>query len=105
MPEAPTLRERLGGRWAISFKGWVVLTLIVLLSLPLGAQISDPSVERRAITFGLTLIAMLAVGVVLAAANVTVFRNRATQPVPIWMVVGLGIVIGIVQSGDRKSVV
>jgi signal transduction histidine kinase len=99
VPEAPTLRERLGGRWAISFKGWVVLTLIVLLSLPLGAQISDPSVERRAITFGLTLITMLAVGVVLAAANVTVFRNRATQPVPIWMVVGLGIVIGIVQSG------
>lgn len=99
MPDAPSLRDRLGGRWAISLRGWVALTVITLVSLPLSAQIADDSPARRATALGLTLVSALAVGAVLAVANVTVFRRRATQPVPIWMVLMLGVVIGLVQSG------
>jgi signal transduction histidine kinase len=92
------LRDRLGGRWAISLRGWIVMSVITLASLPLSAQISDDSPARRALTFGLVVISALTFGAVLAVANVTVFRNRATQPVPIWMVVVLGLTIGLTQS-------
>ncbi len=74
------------------------MALINLASLPLSAQISDDSPTRRAIAFGLVVISALVFGAVLAVANVTAFRNRATQPVPIWMVLALGMAIGLTQS-------
>lgn len=98
MSDAPSLRDRIGGRWAISFRGWVVLTAVSLLSLPLGAQISDDSLTRRAIAFGITLVSALAFGAVFVVADKTAFRHRSTRPVPIWMVLVLGLTIGLVQS-------
>ena len=41
---------------------------------------------------GLMLLAMLAAALVLIAADATLFRNRARQPVPLWWVMALGAV-------------
>jgi signal transduction histidine kinase len=98
VPDAPSLRDRLGGRWAVSLRGWVALTAVTLLSLPLSAQIADDSPARRAAAFGLTLTTMVVVGAVMAVTSATVFRRRTTRPVPIWMVLALGGVLGLTQS-------
>ena len=82
----------------MSFRGWVVLTSIALLSLPFSAQIADDSPARRGIALGCTLISMLGVGAVMLLANATTFRQRAIHPVPIWMVLGLGLVLGLVHG-------
>lgn len=99
MSEAPTLRDRLGGRWAISLRGWIVFVLITLATMPLSAQISDDSPTRRALAVLIAMTSSLCFGAVLLVADRTLFRNRAVQPVPIWWVVALAVVIGLVQSG------
>ena len=48
MPDTPSLRDRLGGRWAVSLRGWAVLTSIALVSLPLSAQITDDGLQTLA---------------------------------------------------------
>ncbi|MGI9187083.1 MAG: hypothetical protein ACR2J9_06130 [Gaiellales bacterium] len=74
------------------------MAAITVASLPLGAQITDDSPLRRVTAFGLALASAMAFGGVLALANVTVFRQRATRPVPVWMVLALGLAVGMAQS-------
>ncbi len=83
-PSAHT-RALIGGRWAISVQGWLV-TLAVAEVAALTVRTSVGPAQK----LGLMLLAMLAAALVLLAANSTLFRHRATHPVPLWWVMALG---------------
>lgn len=103
MPEHPrlilgsTLRQHIGGRWAIS-------VISVLLVTPLGIAASGANVAsvEGAQSFGQWLTLGLAgsavIIAVLAIANFTAFRNRRNRPVPIWWVVALGVTAGAARA-------
>lgn len=92
-----TLRQHIGGRWAISI-------VSLLVAAPVGLAASGANVGALQ---GLRGVApWLIIGVagtavifaVLGVANVTAFRNRRVKPVPIWWVVALGVVAGMARS-------
>src|SRR6056297_3510751 len=92
-----TLRQHIGGRWAIS-------VISVLLVTPLGIAASGANVASvqgtqsigQWLTLGLA--GSLVIIAVLVVANFTAFRNRRTHPVPIWWVVTLGVIAGAARS-------
>lgn len=92
-----TLREHIGGRWAISI-------VSVLAATPMGIAASGANVAsvqgRQSIEQWLTLgiVGSLVIIAVLAIANVTAFRNRRIKPVPIWWVAALGVAAGAARS-------
>lgn len=92
-----TLRQHIGGRWAISIYA-------VLLVTPLGIAASGANVAsvQGAKSVGQWLILGLAGSLVIVSvlviANFTAFRNRRTHPVPIWWVVALGATAGAARS-------
>lgn len=92
-----TLRQHIGGRWAIS-------VYAVLIVTPLGVAASGANVAsvEGAQSFGqwliLGLTGSLVIISVLVIANFTAFRNRRVQPVPIWWVVALGAIAGAARS-------
>jgi len=92
-----TLRQHIGGRWAIS-------VISVLLVTPLGIAASGANVAsvQGTQSIGQWLILGLAGSVVIIAvlvvANFTAFRNRRVHPVPIWWVVALGLIAGAARS-------
>lgn len=92
-----SLREHIGGRWAISW--WVILVSApfgLIVGLNNMAEVSGGTDVGRWIL--VSLIGVVFVIAVLAAANFTLFRKRASQPVPIWWVVTLGAVAGASRS-------
>jgi signal transduction histidine kinase len=92
-----TLRQHIGGRWAIS-------VISVLLVTPLGIAASGANVAsvQGTQSIGQWLILGLAgsavIIAVLVVANFTAFRNRRVHPVPIWWVVALGVIAGAARS-------
>jgi len=93
----PSARQRIGGRWAISLRGYLVMcALVVSGSLMAGATaLESTGVPGPPALFIGAQCVML--GVLLGAAHLTVFRNRAASPLPIWAVVALGAVIGLAR--------
>lgn len=93
-----TLRDRLGGRWAISLRAytWAAAPWILVGAL------SEPEALRSAAVFfqwlGVSAIAYLALGLVLLLAHKTYLRNRATDPVPIWVAIGTTILSSEIRS-------
>lgn len=85
-PSANT-RALIGGRWAISVQGWLIaLAFAELAALTFRTSLGPAQ------KLGLMLLAMMAAGLVLVAADATLFRNRARHPVPLWWVMALGAV-------------
>ena len=93
-----TLRDRLGGRWAISLRAytWAAAPWILVGAL------SEPEALRSAAVFfqwlGVSAIAYLALGLVLLLAHKTYMRNRTTDPVPIWVAIGTAILSSEIRS-------
>src|SRR6056297_443907 len=87
-----TLRQLIGGRWAVS---WVLyLVNLPLNFLGMSSHIVD---ARSADVFSWVIvwtIAYVAFGVVLLAANLTVLRNRRTTPVAVGVVIAVGAIAG-----------
>ena len=87
-----TLRELIGGRWAISWVAYVInlpLNLIGISSNVVDASSVDPSTWLAIWAAGYAVL-----GSVLLLAHLTLFRHRRTRPVPITWVVTLGAVAG-----------
>ena len=94
----PSLRDRVGGRWAISWRTYG--TALLLLSALTLVQQSGARVDAFGATasplapFAVTAAAIVAC---LAVADRTLFRNRRTTPVPIWWVFALSASLSIIR--------
>ena len=103
-PAPPSARARIGGRWAVSWRLFVVSTVLVvtpaLLSRtglvvgPFGAPAASPIGVAAEIA---------GIGLLLVLADRTLFRHRAERPVPVWWVVALGVAGGIVRIGVQAA--
>lgn len=85
----PSLRERVGGRWAVSWQGYLIFlpvsTVFILTTTP-------ALMTGGGLLVGLwvSLLAYAATGVVQGVAAVTVLRHRVQRPVQVWLVVMVG---------------
>jgi len=99
----PTLRTRLGGRWAISWQSTVLGTaLVIVLATATGGGLGITDVFWRDLPgwFFAAFLAGVAIVIYIGIANVTVFRNRRAHPLPVWVAVvfhgGIGLIFGVV---------
>ena len=80
LPAEPTFRERLGGRWAISWQAYVITAIPAILVLVVASS-------RTAMdALGWLFVGLVSVGVVGAwvyLTHRTIFRNRASQPIAV----------------------
>jgi len=94
-----TLRELIGGRWAVSL-------LLFCIYVPLGiiATLGNLSTTMPGTTIGLLLVAstlsLLPVGLLLWASSITWLRHRREAPAPIMSIVLLGAAIGVARSAS-----
>jgi signal transduction histidine kinase len=90
---SPSTRELLGGRWAISLRGWLIgSVLAAAASAFILRALLDASPRDLAWSIMLMWIASSAI---LLCANVTVFRHRRRSPVAIGWVLGLALLLGV----------
>lgn len=98
-----TLRELIGGRWAVSL-------LLFALYIPLGifATIGNLSTTVPGTTLGQILVAstlsLVPVGLILWLSSLTWLRDRRESPAPITAIVLLGAVIGLARSGSMYAI-
>ena len=93
----PSARERIGGRWAISLRGYAVICVLIAV----GTELADATALGSGGAPGgppLFIVAQcLLTGVVLLVGHFTVFRHRSITPVHIWVVVALGVVVALLR--------
>ena len=95
----PSARELVGGRWAISLRGWLIFSALLFILGPLGIKSQlDVSVQTVAVIVGTGWLAM---SVLYLAAHLTVFRNRHTAPRHVAWIIGLGVVVGAARDCQR----
>ena len=94
MSWTPRTSEAIGGRWAISVPGGLAMAGLLILS-----RVLRPLAEEETGNVAVAMLAATAAGAaILLLAHLTVFRRRATDPVPWWWVVALGAVTGTVAG-------
>ena len=91
-----TLRDHIGGRWAVSILFYVINFPINMVTLGSNIPESDAGNLTTWLTIG--LVGYACFGLVLAAANFTILRNRRVLAVPIYWVVAVGILAGGVRG-------
>jgi len=92
-----TLREHIGGRWAISLAGYVILAPFTLITLASDIT-SFPSENQWALWVIAAMVSYLSFGCVYLVANFTLFRDREIRPKPIVWVALLGAVASVVRA-------
>lgn len=98
-----TLRELIGGRWAVSL-------LLFAVYVPLGiiATIGNLSTTVPGTTVGALLLAstlsLIPVGLLLWLSDLTWLRHRRERPAPVLAIAILGAVIGLVRSASMYAV-
>lgn len=95
-----TIREHVGGRWAVSLLAYVLNIPVNLLAI-LTHVTQSPSASSAVGWIGVAALGYLALGLVLLVANVTVLRHRRERPVSPWLVV----LVGAVAGGTRGFIV
>jgi hypothetical protein len=95
-----TIREHVGGRWAVSLLAYLINIPLNLLAIATHLT-QSPTTAAAFAWLGVAALGYLALGLVLFAANATVLRGRREQPVSPWLVVAVGAVAG----GTRGLVV
>ena len=104
MPDSPensptrTLRERIGGRWAIAWQAYLITAGLGLFALLAGESSTTTTGSVAVSWIALWLLASVALGALLLAANVSVFRNRRVHPVAVGWVIAFDGLCGIVFS-------
>lgn len=96
---APTWRERITGRWALSWQAYVLgvlvnLPLLVITGGRIGTRIVP--VSDMGVLFLYGVAASLVVGSWALLMNATVFRERRVRPVALWQFAMLHLVSGAV---------
>jgi hypothetical protein len=98
-----TLRELIGGRWAVSL-------LLVGVYVPLGilATIGNLSTSIPGTTLTSLLLAstlsLIPVGLILWISSLTWLRNRRQSPAPVWSIALLGTAIGTARSASMYAI-
>lgn len=92
-----TWREHIGGRWAVSLLGFILLLPILVIS---------PLANIQVVTLRSVVLWLLASSITLAPlifiwwiGSETVLRNRHENPVQVWVVVAIGFISGALRSG------
>ena len=92
-----TLRELVGGRWAISLLAYAINAPLTLAAIGSNADASLPGALWWQ-WVAVAAIGYAAFGIVLWLAHVTVFRDRATKPLPVAAVITLGGLAGVARG-------
>lgn len=94
---ATTWRSRIGGRWAVSWQGYL---LLAPFAIPLSMLVVPAFFESGTLVVGLLVStgAYLVAGGVLALASITVLGDRARRPVPAWWIFVIGGVAWLLRS-------
>lgn len=91
-----SIRDHIGGRWAISWIAYVINAPINLLGT--SSNVLDARDAPPLSWLTIWILGYAVLGLVLLLANVTFFRNRRLSPVPVWWVFALGAVAGGVRG-------
>ena len=93
-----TLQQRIGGRWAISWQTFAITAVLGVFSLFAGEQyaFADTTIFLKWLLLSSIAVAALAVFLVLLSA--TLFRNRRSHPLPVWVVVIADGLFGVIFS-------
>lgn len=87
-----TLRERIGGRWAVSLRAYLITAPFWIISIP----INEPGASVGAAAFlkvlVVSVVAYLCMGVVLWIASGSLLRDRDQHPVPVWLAIAVPVV-------------
>ena len=98
-----SLREHIGGRWAVS-----LLLFAVYVPLGIVATIGNLSTTVPGTSLGALLLAstlsLIPVGLILWVSDLTWLRHRRAHPAPVISIVILGAVIGLVRSASMYAV-
>ena len=92
----PSARALLGGRWAVSLRGGLIFSALLLIGGSVGA-LSQLEMPPRAVVT-LALVSWLVISVLYLAADLTVFRQRRTRPVPVAWLIALGASAGLARG-------
>ena len=95
--ETQSLRPLIGGCYAVSWQGYLILLPISVLFIMFTTPAFGPA-NMWLEGVGVSLLAYGATGVVLLLAAVTVLRNRCISPVPIALVAAVGGLAWMVRS-------
>jgi len=91
--EEPTFRERLGGRWALSLKAFVITAPLIVLAITLVSAQTWTEAIGWAVA---SSVAMVVLGAWTYLLHRTLFRKRATSPLPVSLVIGCAVVAGAI---------
>ena len=102
----PPLRARLGGQWAISLIGYLILTCSLALAVFTAERDATNSSADIALWAIVAVCTALGFGTYLIALDkFTRFRNRAVLPVePLWLVLALGGGILAIATSRRVAI-
>ena len=101
--EPLTLRERLGGRWSLSWQAWAVSTGCVLLGVMGSASATGGSTGVWLAWLILGLAGCLAAGLFMIALSRTVYRHRRQTPVAVWIVVTCSALSGLIVTWTIRA--
>lgn len=92
------LRQRIGGRWALSWQSFLITAILGIFSLAVGEQYAATSTYALMSWLGLGVAGTAALGVLYVILDRTVFRNRRERPLPVWVVVSADGIFGVLFS-------
>jgi len=93
-----TFRERIGGKWAIAWQSYLITAGLGLFALLAGESYTTTTGSVAASWIALWLLGSVALGLLLLAANATVFRNRRQHPIAVGWVIAFDGLCGVLFS-------
>jgi len=93
--QRPSVHELLCGRWAVSLRGWLIFSSLILIVpfASFNALLNAP----QTVVGALIVAQWLAASAIYLGAHLTVLRHRRTRPVSIAVVVGLAVLLGVTR--------
>ena len=103
--QEPTFRERLGGRWSLSLKAYLITAPLVVITIVVAAA----QTWTEALGWALAgTVGMVAVGVWVYLLHRTIYRNRSIAPLPPAVVIltaALGAVLFVAVATSTASLI
>lgn len=93
-----TLRQHIGGRWAISWVLYVINVPLNALAIVTSIR-NDPEGSQWWGWASVAVAGLIAIAIGFIVADLTILRRRREHPAPIWVVAAVGAAIGIFRGG------